>query len=83
MSKEWRCFQCDELFTDEVAARDHFGQSVLLSPLCCDHSLATYRQVLRQFRESEVLAQTLYRQKVELEKQVEHLKAELSAIPLT
>lgn len=25
MPKEWRCFHCDELFTDEDEAREHFG----------------------------------------------------------
>ena len=79
MSKEWRGFQCDAIFSDEQSALDHFGRSALLPPVCCDQSLATFGQLLRQFRETEDHARALYRQKVELEKQVERLKAELSA----
>lgn len=34
-SKSWRCFHCDEVFTDEAAAAEHFGKRVDATPLCC------------------------------------------------
>lgn len=30
----WRCFHCDEVFTDEQAARDHFGRDEGKLPAC-------------------------------------------------
>lgn len=30
----WRCFHCDEVFTDQTEARDHFGCSVYDTPAC-------------------------------------------------
>ncbi|WP_197689302.1 hypothetical protein [Bradyrhizobium erythrophlei] len=30
----WRCFHCDEVFTDEAAAREHFGISEMEIPGC-------------------------------------------------
>lgn len=30
----WRCFHCDETFTDEAAAKDHFGYDMLAEPGC-------------------------------------------------
>lgn len=30
----WRCFHCDEFFTDEAAARLHFGHSEIREPIC-------------------------------------------------
>lgn len=32
--KEWRCFHCDEVFTDEHKAREHFGESMCDDPAC-------------------------------------------------
>lgn len=43
-SKEWRCFHCDEVFTDEAAAREHFGPSELCSP-GCHIGIAEYRRM--------------------------------------
>lgn len=77
---EWRCFQCDVVFTDEKTALDHFGRNPLLNPICCDHSLATYQQVLRQLRETEDHAQTLYRQKRALEDEVERLRSQIERV---
>jgi hypothetical protein len=34
MAKEWRCFHCDEVFTNEDAARDYFGPSIHSNPSC-------------------------------------------------
>lgn len=35
--KLWRCFHCDQVFTDEFAARQHFGQ-LEESPACADEA---------------------------------------------
>jgi hypothetical protein len=32
--KEWRCFHCDELFTEEAEAREHFGTDESKTPAC-------------------------------------------------
>lgn len=32
--KEWRCFHCDELFSDERCARQHFGRDEGSTPAC-------------------------------------------------
>lgn len=32
--KHWRCFHCDELFTREVDAAEHFGISQSQEPAC-------------------------------------------------
>jgi len=33
-TKEWRCFHCDEVFTTEVDARNHFGSDQSSEPAC-------------------------------------------------
>lgn len=30
----WRCFHCDEVFTDEESAEAHFGESMCAEPFC-------------------------------------------------
>ena len=32
--KHWRCFHCDEVFTDEETARNHFGDHEGQTPAC-------------------------------------------------
>jgi len=39
---QWRCFHCDETFTDDAAARLHFGTSLMHSP-ACTIDVAEYR----------------------------------------
>lgn len=33
-SKSWRCFHCEENFTDPEAAAEHFGTSIFQEPAC-------------------------------------------------
>lgn len=33
-AEEWRCFHCDEVFTDKAEARDHFGADETATPAC-------------------------------------------------
>jgi hypothetical protein len=33
-AREWRCFHCGDVFTDEDAAKDHFGYDLLAEPGC-------------------------------------------------
>jgi hypothetical protein len=49
---EWRCFQCDEVFTDEACAKLHFGEYQDCTPICkvgaeryrdLENQLASYR----------------------------------------
>jgi len=30
----WRCFHCDEVFEDQLAAREHFGPTMRSVPVC-------------------------------------------------
>jgi hypothetical protein len=32
--KSWRCFHCDEIFTDFAEAEMHFGRSCMSNPVC-------------------------------------------------
>lgn len=32
--REWRCFHCDEVFTEFEAARNHFGDHEMCDPVC-------------------------------------------------
>jgi hypothetical protein len=34
MTNEWRCFHCDEVFTEHAAALEHFGESMCDDPAC-------------------------------------------------
>lgn len=34
MRRGWRCFFCDEFFTDETSAREHFGATEGAKPGC-------------------------------------------------
>ncbi len=34
VERSWRCFHCDEVFTDKNAAREHFGSTELDEPGC-------------------------------------------------
>ena len=40
----WRCFHCDEVFTDEDAAREHFGPTQH-STAACQIDIAEYRRM--------------------------------------
>ncbi|CAN7302559.1 hypothetical protein LJR231_001544 [Phyllobacterium sp. LjRoot231] len=46
-SQEWRCFHCEEVFTDPAAARDHFGSHEVCEPICC-MSAADVREMERE-----------------------------------
>lgn len=47
--KQWRCFHCDELFTDRDKAREHFGRTEMAHPACTIDAA--------QFREMESYVQ--------------------------
>lgn len=34
MSKKWRCFHCDEVFTNSKEASLHFGETASATPVC-------------------------------------------------
>lgn len=33
-AQRWRCFHCDEVFTDKAEAREHFGSDEWTTPAC-------------------------------------------------
>lgn len=47
--KNWRCFHCDENFTDRKAAADHFGTSIFQEP-ACQIDAKKYREMENQVR---------------------------------
>lgn len=59
----WRCFHCNEVFTDEVCAKLHFGESEIQEPLCAV-TAERYREVERQLEiyrtESDETSKTFY-----------------------
>jgi hypothetical protein len=59
---EWRCFHCDEVFTDATEAAQHFGTKLWQEPAC---------QIdIAKYREMEILV-TLYREEdTDLHRQV-------------
>jgi hypothetical protein len=59
----WRCFHCDEVFTDEKCAREHFGDTLEVEPIC-QVTAERYREVERQLEsyrnESDATSRTFY-----------------------
>ena len=47
----WRCFHCDEVFSDEYAAREHFGEYENQTPAC--QIKGSEKGLLGALRESE------------------------------
>ncbi|RWB67610.1 hypothetical protein [Mesorhizobium sp.] len=48
----WRCFHCDEVFTDERCARDHFGADETREP-ACRIKMGAERSMLTALRRAE------------------------------
>jgi hypothetical protein len=44
MEREWRCFYCDEVFTDPEAARLHFGEDCM-PVAACQFSITAVREM--------------------------------------
>lgn len=65
---EWRCFHCDEVFTDAEKAAEHFGPSLRSEP-ACHIDAAKYREmeeaVERSNAEDTDLHRTIYRMQSE------------------
>lgn len=52
--REWRCFHCDEVFTDREAAADHFGVQIDgLADDCACRLNATDGLILKMLREAQ------------------------------
>lgn len=55
MKREWRCFHCDEVFTDKEAAADHFGVQIDgLADDCACKLNAKDGLILKMLREAQV-----------------------------
>jgi hypothetical protein len=57
MNKRWRCFHCDEVFIDETAAREHFGETLCADP-ACQIDMTDVRAMenqLRQYHEEDTV----------------------------
>lgn len=81
MTTEWRCFHCDEVFTNWVEARNHFGYTPNDGPPSCkttrgeDSELYHLKRQLELYREEDTeLHRALAAKEMELRQAV--IKAE-------
>lgn len=51
-AKHWRCFHCDEVFTNPACARLHFGRDDGAEPVCMIRTLGE-TALLRALRDAE------------------------------
>jgi hypothetical protein len=62
-AQPWRCFHCDETFTDAAAAQEHFGRTQVCDPACTIDA-AKYREMEETVRlhveEDTDLHRTIY-----------------------
>lgn len=81
--KKWRCFHCDEVFTDRRAAWAHFGDDYLCSadvPACIDPLRSDEKRRLTELREAREHAMKMQRESEkndEAEALLEQFRAEL------
>lgn len=74
-AKSWRCFHCDEVFTDPEAAREHFGDLglsvgvVVWDEPACKIDPREYRRMKRELERYQA-------EDADLHRQIEHLKSE-------
>lgn len=63
---QWRCFHCDEVFTSETVARDHFGDRISYmgefyeSTVACQIKLGAERSMLTALRHAEAATREAY-----------------------
>jgi hypothetical protein len=77
VAKEWRCFHCDEVFTDEAAAKLHFGTAEEYQPGHDDPptpACLLTRDELEQVRRHEPEVRKLFGENARLEEEVDHLR---------
>jgi hypothetical protein len=68
LSKEWRCFHCDEIFTSYAEAELHFGRSCMSNPTCTVSAaeLRDMENQLERYRQEDTeLHRTLHRMQAE------------------
>ncbi|MGE0363019.1 MAG: hypothetical protein AB7R67_20060 [Vicinamibacterales bacterium] len=68
---EWRCFHCDEVFTDEAEAQAHFGADRLMSKPACLIDAAAFRAM-----EATVLR--FHEEDTDLHREIASLRSDLS-----
>lgn len=70
--KSWRCFHCDEVFTDKDKARLHFGNDSVSGEAMCQVTAERYREVegqLETYRiESDATSRTFFANGVEAQR---------------
>lgn len=82
--KEWRCFYCDEVFTDERLAWEHFGDDNVCScdvPGCVDPLRLDEKARLKELREAREHAVNCQRESEEQDERVAILEYEQGRIP--
>lgn len=72
-AKEWRCFFCDEVFTDEEAARFHFGGEMSGGAACVDPLRHDEAARMRELREAKEHAAKMQRESEAAEEDVARL----------
>ena len=72
-AKKWRCFHCDEVFTDRQAAWEHFGDDHLCStdvPACIDPLRTDEKQRAKELRDAREHAIKMQRESEEADEEV-------------
>ena len=63
----WRCFHCDEVFTERECAQLHFGATLMSDPAC---------QIdVKQFREMERMLERFRAEDTDLHREIHRLHA--------
>ena len=63
--KQWRCFQCNDVFTDEAEAKDHFSTGGYERPGCCDPLAKDEKARLKELRDAREHARQAFRERDE------------------
>lgn len=66
--KKWRCFHCDEVFTDPALATDHFGHNQTQEPICQVNAV--------KFREMEELVRRYQDEDTDLHRQIHRMQSD-------
>lgn len=75
-AKEWRCFHCDEVFTDVDAARLHFGVDQDYEPGCVARVPDEERVLLTRIREQDAELERFYQEDSDKDREIHALRAD-------
>jgi hypothetical protein len=79
----WRCFHCDEVFTDPKDAAEHFGAAEYETehPGCVDPLRTDEKMRMRELHQAAELIMTMQQQRESEEERLDFLEREYAEIP--